>query len=350
MILHICGVEGQGFFNPYVRLLSDKILLNKHKFLLIGKENGKLEKNIQYLNTPFCCQFLSLLNKSDKIIVHNLFNPRLILLLYVCRKHLKKMYWVVWGGDLYSYRYVGKGLKNRVIEHMRKIIIPRFKGVCTLVKGDFDLAKKVYGIKGGFYPAIYVLDKKQVRELKEKSKGDHTNSSVQILLGNSATENNCHMEAFELLKQYKNENIKIICPLSYGDKEYAKKVCKKGKDIFGDKFNPLLEYMPYSEYAQILAQSDVGVFYNDRQQGLGNIYSMLLLGKKLYLREGTSMWQQLVDEDGFSLYSLGNIEGMSLETFREFNIQTRARNQQICAWKNSEEHFFELWEKIFNGY
>ena len=42
------------------------------------------------------------------------------------------------------------------------------------------------------------------------------------------------------LSHLKTENIKIVCPLSYGgNKNYVRKVIKIAKRIYGDKFYPL---------------------------------------------------------------------------------------------------------------
>ena len=42
---------------------------------------------------------------------------------------------------------------------------------------------------------------------------------INILIGNSATETNNHIEVLDLLSKFKNEDIKIYVPLSYGDME-----------------------------------------------------------------------------------------------------------------------------------
>ena len=63
--------------------------------------------------------------------------------------------------------------------------------------------------------------------------------TIKILLGNSATESNQHKEAFELLEKYKNKNIKIYVPLSYGPEKYADEIEQLGMHIFGEKFIPM---------------------------------------------------------------------------------------------------------------
>ena len=44
---------------------------------------------------------------------------------------------------------------------------------------------------------------------------------TRIWLGNSSTITNNHLEAIEFLRQYRDRNIEIYCPLSYGEKAYG---------------------------------------------------------------------------------------------------------------------------------
>ena len=56
-------------------------------------------------------------------------------------------------------------------------------------------------------------------------------------MGNSTDTSNCHFEMFDLLLPYKDEDILIYCPLSYGPyTAYGDSVIKRGKELFGEKF------------------------------------------------------------------------------------------------------------------
>jgi hypothetical protein len=67
-----------------------------------------------------------------------------------------------------------------------------------------------------YYPIEFIF--KDVEHLKI--------SSNSILVGNSASISNNHLEAFELVKLFNLTNRKIVVPLSYGDSNYAKKIIK----------------------------------------------------------------------------------------------------------------------------
>ena len=51
-------------------------------------------------------------------------------------------------------------------------------------------------------------------------------------------------------------DIKIIVPLSYGDNAYAAELCEKGKELFGDKFKGLVEFIPLDKYRELLRETD----------------------------------------------------------------------------------------------
>lgn len=118
-----------------------------------------------------------------------------------------------------------------------------------------------------------------------------------ILVGNSASVENNHLEAFALLKKYVDlRGRKIIVPLSYGDELYKRKIISIGRKIFGDQFVPLTAFMPKDQYMAIL--QDCGhVFMNHlRQQALGNICIMMLKGAKIYLNQANPLHRWLIDK------------------------------------------------------
>ena len=159
----------------------------------------------------------------------------------------------------------------------------------THLEGDFDLAKKWYKAKGKYmYSFMYPSNLYKTIDLNFFKK----NETVLIQIGNSACKTNNHLELFENLKFIKDKNVLLFCPLSYsGKEEYITKVIKKGYEIFGkDKFIPMLEFMPHSNYIDFLSKIDVTIFNHDRQRGLGNITTLLSLGKKVYIKKSITTW------------------------------------------------------------
>jgi hypothetical protein len=171
--------------------------------------------------------------------------------------------------------------------------------------------------------------------VKEKK---HTGIKIQV--GNSAETSNEHLEIFDKLLKYKDGNITIYAPLSYGNQSYARKVIEKGKELFGDKFIPLTEFMPFEKYLEYLGEIDIVIFAHKRQQALGNSIILLGLGKKVYMRNDITPWQFFADIS-VKVYNIENIDLNLLSKFtKEDNIQN------IKAYF-SEKRLVEQLKKLF---
>lgn len=111
-----------------------------------------------------------------------------------------------------------------------------------------------------------------------------------VLVGNSATPTNNHLEAFQLIRRrLQLDGRRIVVPLSYGDPAYARRIEAAGRELFGGAFMPLLEFMPPDDYLGLLDSCGVVVMNHLRQQALGNVYIAGLRGARLFLNAGSPM-------------------------------------------------------------
>lgn len=108
-------------------------------------------------------------------------------------------------------------------------------------------------------------------------------SARNILLGNSATPENNHLEAMRLIAGEVGHDRKIICPLSYGIPAYASMISDEGERMFGDRFVPLRDFMGTAPYLEMLRSCSVAAMNHLRQQAMGNIIMMLWLGARVFL-------------------------------------------------------------------
>jgi hypothetical protein len=218
-------------------------------------------------------------------------------------------------------------------------------GLITHLKGDYELAQKWYGAKGTYYYSfMYPSNLYKEYDLKnvEKEPG-----KTYIQVGNSACETNEHIAVFEKLSKYKNAHIEILCPLSYsGKEEYIKQVIEAGYKIFSkDKFSPITDFMPFDKYLELLAKVDVAIFNHKRQRGLGNITTLLGLGKKVYIREEITTWKFCIDHD-LKVYSAnGNYDDL----FDKIDSKDKQKNIKIIKNEFSEKKLVEDWDVIFRG-
>lgn len=105
------------------------------------------------------------------------------------------------------------------------------------------------------------------------------------LAGNSSHYSNNHFELFRYLKKIKGHRGKVIVPLSYGDEDYRRDVVWLGRKLLKDRFRPLTGFLPYEKYLETLASCSAAFFNTRRQQAMGNIFSLMYLGTRVFLRE-----------------------------------------------------------------
>ena len=363
-ILHIGSRSS--IYNEYIEFINKNFEIDEHNFLIIDGEKKQGDKsykkdNIEryiskgrnltrILKTIFLILQIPILyiklffyfRKSQKVIIHGLFNIRIIIFLYFFRVFLKKSNWVIWGGDLYEPPV----RKGTFLDRIDKFVKRNIAYISSLVPEDYQMAKKINFVTGKYSRAIYMnpitLSFLEKLERYENMK----NGTINIQIGNSSDPSNNHIEIIELLKKYKDENIKIYCPLSYGNKDYAQEVQKYGKDIFKEKFIGLLEFLPPQEYAKYINNIDILVFNHKRQQGLGNINALAYLERKIYIRSDISSWMYLKEELGLEIYDTLNIEE---ETFKDFISNPKNNNKErILSTVYSIEYMKNIWENNFN--
>lgn len=300
-IIHIMPKDK--FIEPFIEFVSQNFDMNEHLFIVRDFNNDVTVNNREnVIHTD--CLFKTLLSvdykKSEKIILHGLFSY-LTIFLFFNKRLLSKSYWIIWGNDLYRYRFVNKNIFRKTYEYIRKSVIKRINNFIVYMDEEFEKVKEVYDVEGRHFKSfVYLSNIFKTQNIKQND-----SEVITILLGNSATRTNNHFESLELLSKYKDENIKVIAPLSYGDKTYGEAVAKKGKELFDDKFVSIFELLPLSEYEKLLSRIDIVFFNHDRQQGIGNINTLIGLGKKVYLRDGTSQYE-FYKRNGFYIFNLEN--------------------------------------------
>ncbi|MCC5894485.1 MAG: TDP-N-acetylfucosamine:lipid II N-acetylfucosaminyltransferase [Alkalibacterium sp.] len=354
--VHIFKGDEEKFYRPYISFINTYFNKENHEFIIVGSNTNQAEfiqlnSNVEFFpkNVKGFFKISKKMANSSKVIIHGLLMSQITFLLFLKPFTMKKVFWIVWGADLYFYQSKKNDFKHNINEFFRKIVIKRIPFIATLVKDDYYLAEKWYNVNAVHLKAIYISDERTqyIREVLENRKTTK-NGTLRILIGNNATPSNNHLEVFEYLKKYSNRDIEIICPLSYGDNEYAKLIENKGKEMFGSKFSALVELVPMREYIHFLDTIDIGVFNNDRQQGLGNIFSLLYLGKKVFLRPSTTMWNEIRNEMGIEVFSIEEINNNSFTDFSDINKETIEKNFSITQKRYDPNEIIDIWSKIFN--
>ncbi len=302
------------FINNFCDFLEKNYDVSKHRIIEYRRgdykrEDLKKDYLIDYRGKKDIGRLYHILKGSDRIVIHSLgVEIEMLALFYLCPKLCKKTVWIIWGSDLYCKRDPHKGLMAFFIEHMRETVISRFPYIGCLVTGDYDLAKEWYKTGAEKIRVNYIEpSEKEMIDRIMASTTRPDDGVTNIIVGNSGTKTNRHLELIDDLKVWKDANIRIYLPLSYGDKEYIEKVKEEYKKAFGDKAVIIDSLMSLEDYLTMLYKMDIGIFNNDRQQALGNIFALMYMGKKVCLKKGTSMWNELADIRGSALYDCGRI-------------------------------------------
>lgn len=347
-ILHIAYLEK--FIPSFIELMRKEFSDIEQYFYTYGDfnkypyENGddsyhSYEKNNKFFS--ILSRYPPLIKKmyqADKIILHGLFDIKLVIILCINPWLLKKCYWVIWGGDLYCHQdnVMPRSLYKSICEVFRRFAIKRLGYLVTYIPGDIDRVRSWYGAKGVYCKCImYISNTFDAVPISNDSK----NKEISIQIGNSADSVNNHIDVFELIKYQGERSIKIYVPLSYGNKDYANKIISLGNDMFGDKFIPIVDFMSIEKYIQYMTNIDIAIFNHTRQQGMGNLISFLGLGKTVYIRDSTSQWD-LMNELNILVKSIDDYDGSTLSIEQSVHNIKKVKDIFSC------ENLCQQWRSI----
>lgn len=340
-ILHLGPCDK--FIPPFIEFIKDNFDFDDHLFLLtnsmsenelINHSNVKLSGKGKFSIVKHYALVIRKMKQADKIILHSLFDIKIVQILFFSPWLLKKCYWVMWGGDLYSYQLGKRNKSWYKNEFFRRPVIKNMGHLVTYIKGDVDLARKWYGAKGEYHECLMYLSNiyKTLDILNTQS------DTINIQIGNSADPSNNHIEILNKLLPFKHKNIRIYAPLSYGNKDHAKEVISKGKELFSDKFIALTDFMPFEQYLKFLGSIDIAIFNHKRQQAMGNTITLLGLGKTVFIRGDTTQWEFFKDK---------NIEVLNTLNFELNYIKDLEKNIKNTADYFSKEILIEQYKLLF---
>lgn len=339
-VLHLA--TPQAFTRPYFDLLEVEFDVADH-FILSRAKNNEWQDGLKIESRAsdglkWVLDFLRNSYRAKKIVLHGLWDPYLIILLFVQPWLLKKCYWMIWGGDLYSYRSSNKGLKQRVKCFLKRPVMKRMGHLVTYIKEDVELAREWFGAKGLYHECLmYTSNIYRPCPIKAVAR-----EGLNIQVGNSSDPSNDHLGAFEKLIPYKSGDISIYAPLAYGDRAYAQTVIRSGRELFGGKFIAITELMPLDEYNKFLAGVDVAIFNHRRQQAMGNIIALIGMGKKVYLRDDQTPFR-FFQRLGIRVFSISDL---TLEPIKD---EDASRNLEIISEYFSRSTLIRQLEDIFEG-
>ena len=155
---------------------------------------------------------------------------------------------------------------------------------------------------------------------------------IDILVGNSATLENNHLEVFEVLERSVDlTGRRIIVPLSYGDEWYKEKLISVGRSKFGEQFVPLTNFMTKEAYIDLLQQCGLVFMNHLRQQALGTICIMMIKGAKLYMNPASPLYHWLLERGAVikSIDALGDVVRTKQQVLLPLSKDDQLRNISV---------------------
>jgi hypothetical protein len=357
---HDIGVAGgEQVFYLYGTLDTDE---DPYEGLEIPAERLRVRRDMRLDSS-----LLDQLKQDDILIIHSAFYRGMWRSLLLRPRVLKNIAVIFWGGDLLKYgdqlkrtafvqfkaalkqgfrqpgvrEYaIGVFLRvNRILKAVlaslidpliMRIVLPRLGAICTGTPGEFRMLTEWYGPCENYVPFVFHTNVSDLRPSPEAKTGN----VLRVLLGNSGALSNDHLEVLPWLARFKAEGIQVICPLGYPPPSpYTQNLIETGKTLLGDRFIPLLEVLPKTEYSALLESIDVFILNAKRQQGAYCVFSSLLSGKKVYLSTVSPMYQMMVDW-GIKVFDVRDIESASFDDFASFPREDAMMNHEI-----SQQHF-----------
>ena len=327
--------------NKYIVFSDNKELRyvsRKEDVKIFPNSSYKIEIDLIYED----CQFL---------IIHFLSPIKLFIL-----KHKPanvKVMWSVWGSDAYDhfknqnifepltknirkkslYQFIKPSilytyyhlLRYRVKPIRKELkLLEKVNYISTVLPNEFEKISDEFNLVAMFVDYNYGVNK--FTHFQDIKLGN------SILVGNSATASNNHIDIFDIIK---NTNKKIVVPLSYGAydfKDYKARIISNGKRIFKNNFSPITSYLPMNDYNKLILSCNSVIMYHIRQQALGNIFISLFFGMRVFLNSRSVTYSFLKGEGViiFDLkqdYKLMGIEMTEDEkkTNRDIVLQLRGR-------------------------
>jgi dTDP-N-acetylfucosamine:lipid II N-acetylfucosaminyltransferase len=281
-IVHVMVLDK--FIPRYIEFVGEHFDLSEHRFCLMGQpryEHGLTPQHpVSWIaSAEDHVDFVATMQAAKRILLHGLWSDQVNRILYALPALARKAHWIIWGGDLYQTVPTEPSPGWLHQEIIRQGVISQLQGLVG-IPGDMALAQKRYNGPSCHASTFIYPSNLAPREVSAPT----PHEGVNVLVGHSATETNCHLDAFALIARHDQGDLRVHCPLSYGDARYRDIVIANGHALFGQRFHPMTDMLPLPAYQAFLAGIDIAVMHHNRQQGMGNLVSLLTMGKKVYMR------------------------------------------------------------------
>jgi len=286
----------------------------------------------------------------DNIIFHSLYLNYLLLALFFNKKAVRRATFIIWGVQDAGPFFVPETKSKYKIagwfyEKLRSVIIPEFKYIGTVLDADYDKVKKLYGVTAANKKCKYMLGAFNNKEQAEKKNRKHIN----IQAGHSGYKVTSTLETLDTLSKFKDEDIRIFSPLSYGDEKYIQEVIKKGKEIFGKKFIPITKQMSGTNFIKFISSMDIYIHNALVQMGLANVFTNIAYRSKVYLNAEGAVYDEYTNIWGYTVSKVSDIREQSFEEFIYLCPEEAEKNKLISDYHGDAEDMKAVWDNLLES-
>lgn len=292
-------------------------------------------------------------NQVNNLFIHYLDTFKASVALKLLGKHTLKFYWIFYGGDFYDYlsRYLNYNVldnesilkntfKKDLIKNIKYLLwfgwttkmamknaFKKLDYFCFWNEYDYELFKNKVESRAQHKDFIYynALGNPDFRVGEKKN---------IIMVNHSASPSGNHFFILNELKKLplKENNYSILLPLSYGNKAYADEIEKRATNHLDTDVQCLRDFMPLSTYQEMLSEVKIAIFGMRRQEAAGNIFQLLNMGAKVFLREENTLFNWLKKRN-FIVFSIEN-------DYTELSMLSGLSEKQIEHNKNCYSQTF----------
>ena len=370
MILHIAH---ESIFLDYAIRQFEKAAPGRNEYIVLVKDVNSLRQKeiirpVLINSDEYNKLHLAFLNY-EAIIIHALTAEKIPLVLRAA--HSVVFVWMLWGGDGYSIKKmkfklysistenilkdigltVSKTLKikERMLlnfpvilrllknkwpsEYLKIKAVRRMNYIAPVIYEDFDIIRKLLNLSAEYLPFSYGSIADFIFNYNDRIV---TNCNA-ILVGHSADPANNHIDVFKFLKNNDSDS-NIICPLSYGNKNYAEEIIKIGKRMFDKRFCPIVNFLPLKDYTELLCTCRYAFMNQYRQQAIGNIIMLLWLGSTVVLNKKNPAYSYLC-KNQINILEFSDVE--SKKHFSSLSDIEWRENRQALIKLYSEEQVLQ---------
>lgn len=336
-----------------------------NEIIFIGELNEMTNSKLEILHLPYRIysfseidKILEIISEFDGVVFYSLDVIKVDILTKIDKN--KKVFLRLFGYELYTQKlnkYISKttldlinpitfsnksfkknlkkiikrtfGFEYRINREKQKALYSKIDAVLLVNKFEYEELNKY------FYLPKFI----QVSLIKESPINLNLSSkNNEIIVGNSRHFWNNHLDILRLIKKSKVFiNYKFIFFFNYGsNKHYAQFVRKEAHE---DNFVFIDDFLDSKKFNKIYDCAAALVINSYRQHALGNIYTALLSGAKVYLNKKSSTFQSL-RHDGFIISEISelpkdlNQDKVKL-TLKEFQHNVECYNQVKNSYTNA---------------